>query len=214
LSAKHPALAHHFDDLAQQREAAELGMWMFLATEVLFFGGLFLGYAVYLYAYPDVFAEISHHLNVWIGATNTVVLLGSSLTMALAVYGARAGRRPVLTACLGLTILLGAAFLGIKAFEYYHDYLDRLVPGLAFDPGAWRQPQQVQLFLMLYYTMTGLHALHMIVGIGVLAVLAVLAWRGGFSPAYYTPVEVGGLYWHFVDVVWIFLFPLLYLIRH
>jgi cytochrome c oxidase subunit 3 len=207
--------AHHFENLAQQREAATVGMWVFLATEVLVFGALFTGYAVYHAIYPDAFAAGSRHLNALIGGTNTIVLLTSSLTMALAVHAAQTDRRRALVGLLIATVLLGVTFLGVKAVEYTLDFHERLVPGLAFDAASWTgegvDPRPVQLFLMFYYIMTGVHALHMTVGIGVLTVLIVLAWRGRFGADRYMPVEISGLYWHFVDIIWIFLLPLLYL---
>jgi cytochrome c oxidase subunit 3 len=216
MTGKSSVLAHHFADLEQQHEAATLGMWAFLATELMVFGGLFLGYTVYRIAYSADFAAASQHLNVVWGGINTVVLLTSSLTMALAVYAVRTDRSRMLLGCLILTAALGTLFLVFKCFEYYGDYVDNLVPGLAFRDQEWLErglnPQHVRLFLLFYYLMTGLHALHLIVGIGLLTVLTLLCWRGRFSAAYYAPVEVGGLYWHFVDVVWIFLLPLLYLI--
>jgi cytochrome c oxidase subunit 3 len=215
LSAKHGHLAHHFDSLEQQHEASTLGMWLFLATELLFFGALFTAYIVYRTSYPEAFAEASSRLDVWLGAVNTAVLLGSSLTMALAVHAAQVGRRRMLVLCLALTVVLGSAFLGIKASEYLHDYEQELIPGLAFQETGWSSPGQVpwiKLFFVLYFVMTGIHALHMIIGIGLLLVFIYLAWRNTFAPEYYTPVEMMGLYWHFVDIVWIFLFPLLYLI--
>ena len=205
------ALAPHFDDIEQQREAGSLGMWVFLVTEVMFFGGLFMGYIVYRTAYPGAFADASLHLNTTLGAINTAVLICSSLTMALAVHSAQMGRRNRLIGFLVLTMLLGMTFLGIKFVEYSHKFTEHLAPGSAFTyPGP--QAQQAELFFALYFAMTGLHAVHMIIGIGVLSVLILQAWRGRFSAAYYTPVELSGLYWHFVDIVWIFLFPLLYLI--
>jgi cytochrome c oxidase subunit 3 len=211
LAESRSALAHQFDDLAQQSAASSLGMWAFLLTEVMFFGGLFVGYMVYRTAYLAGFVAGSHHLDVLLGTLNTAVLISSSLTMALAVHAAQVDRRQLLSRFLLLTMLLGLVFLGIKGYEYWHKYHESLVPGLKFSyTGPY--PQQVQLFLTFYFIMTGLHALHMVIGIGLLAVLAVLAWRGLFSAAYYTPVEVIGLYWHFVDIVWIFLYPLLYLI--
>jgi cytochrome c oxidase subunit 3 len=206
--------AHQFDDLAQQHEADRLGMWAFLLTEIMFFGGMFLGYAVYRWAYPEAFNEASHHLDVWLGSINTVVLIGSSLSMALAVHNAQTGRRRALSLFLLLTMLLGLVFLGIKGTEYLHKYEDHLVPGIDF---VYPEPhrQQVQLFFAFYFGMTGLHAFHMVVGLGLLAMLVWQARRGRFSPDYYAPVELIGLYWHFVDIVWIFLFPLLYLLgRH
>jgi cytochrome c oxidase subunit 3 len=212
LSANHSALAHQFDDLTQQHEAANLGMWAFLATEVMVFGALFTGYAAYRAQFPEAFEDASAHLNVLIGGINTVVLLTSSLTMALSVHAAQVGRRRAILWGLGLTALLGTMFLALKAVEYYQDYRDNLVPELAFRPADWHHPEQVKLFLMFYYMMTGLHAVHLVIGIGIMLVLLLLAWRGRYTPDYYSPVEVGGLYWHFVDVVWIFLLPLLYLI--
>lgn len=208
-----PRPAHQFDDLGQQHEAASLGMWVFLLTEVMLFGGLFTGYTVYRSAYPEAFAAGSRHLDLIAGAVNTVVLILSSLTMALAVHAAQAGRRRALVGFLLLTLLLGGLFLGSKAVEYEHKFEEGLVPGRGFrlqDPRA----ERVELFFSFYFVMTGTHALHMLVGIGILAVLALLAWRGRFGAAYHAPVEVAGLYWHFVDIVWIFLFPLLYLIGH
>jgi cytochrome c oxidase subunit 3 len=205
------ALAEQFDDLTQQHEAARLGMWVFLVTEILFFGGLFAGYTVYRATYPEAFREASHHLDVLLGGINTVVLITSSLTMALGVHSAQEGRRRALIMCLLLTLVLGAVFLGIKGTEYAHKYEEQLVPGIDF---VYNGPHagQVQLFLIFYFGMTGLHALHLVVGLGLLGVLAFLAWRGHFSPDYYAPVETSGLYWHFIDIVWIFLLPLLYLI--
>ena len=189
-------------------------MWVFLVTEIMFFGGLFAAYTVYRWMYPDAFAAASHETDLGWGAINTVVLLGSSLTMALAVYFAQIGKRRALVTFVLLTILLGVVFLGIKGAEYHHKYVDHLIPGAGFQFEAQFQ-KHAQLFFLFYFIMTGMHALHMVVGIGLLAVLAARAWYGQFSPEYFFPVEVTGLYWHFVDIVWIFLFPLLYLIdRH
>jgi cytochrome c oxidase subunit III len=213
--AESPAVPmHQFDDVEQQYEAASLGMWAFLLTEIMFFGGLFTGYAVYRAAYPAGFAEGSHHLDIVLGGINTAVLICSSLTMALAVHSAQLGERRTLTHFLLLTMLLGLVFLGIKGVEYAHKFGEHLVPGSGFVAEGPYAPQ-VQLFFGFYFSMTGMHALHMVIGIGILAVLAWQAGRGYFSPAYFTPVELTGLYWHFVDIVWIFLFPLLYLLgRH
>lgn len=208
------ALAHHFDDSAQQYEAATLGIWVFLLTEIMFFGGLFTGYAVYRAAYAEAFAAGSHHLDIVLGSINTAVLISSSLTMALAVHAAQSGQRRQLVGFLLLTMLLGLVFLGIKTVEYTHKFEQHLVPGSGFRYAGLHAPQ-VQLFFSFYFGMTGLHALHMIIGIGMLTVLVWRAWRDHFSPMYYTPIETVGLYWHFVDIVWIFLLPLLYLIgRH
>jgi cytochrome c oxidase subunit 3 len=204
-------LAPQFDDVEQQRSADTLGMWVFLVTEVMFFGGLFLSYTIYRVIYPDAFADASRHLDVTLGAVNTAVLICSSLTVVLAVYSAQIGNRTLLLWFLLATILLGLVFLGIKFAEYAHKFAEHHVPGSAFVyPGPYTQP--AKLFFSLYFAMTGVHALHMVIGIGIFAVLFVQAWRNQFSPAYYTPIELSGLYWHFVDIVWIFLFPLLYLI--
>ncbi len=208
------ALAHQFEDLAQQREVASLGMWVFLATEVLFFGGLFLVYSVYRGWYPAAFAAGSHELLVWAGTLNTVVLISSSLTMALAVHAAEVGDRRALVLLLLATMALGCVFLGVKAFEYRTEYLEHHIPGWGFE-FAPEHFLHAQIFFALYFVMTGFHALHMIIGLGVMAVMAWLSWRGRITPEYPAPIEVAGLYWHFVDIVWIFLFPLLYLIgRH
>jgi cytochrome c oxidase subunit 3 len=212
--AHHPALAHHFDNIEQQTEAASLGMWVFLLTEVLFFGGLFLVYSVYRHLYPGAFTAASHELDVTLGAINTAVLITSSLTMALAVRAAQTGSRRMLVWLLIATMVLGGVFLGIKATEYAHKFAEHHVPGAQFQFER-KYFGEAQIFFSLYFMMTGLHALHMIVGIGIMLVMTWLAVRGRFSEEYYAPVEVTGLYWHFVDIVWIFLFPLLYLIgRH
>jgi cytochrome c oxidase subunit 3 len=216
MSAKETYLWHHFDDLEQQGEATALGMWTFLATEVLIFGGLFTGYTVYRARYSSDFAVASHHLNIVIAAVNTVVLLSSSLTMALSVRAVQTGQRRKLLTCMILTAVLGSMFLLLKAVEYTEDYKENLVPGLAFQDRDWSprgaDPAPVKMFLMFYYIMTGLHAVHLLIGIAVLAVMTELARRNWFSPEYYNPIEAWGLYWHFVDIVWIFLLPLLYLV--
>jgi cytochrome c oxidase subunit 3 len=209
-----PYVAHHFDDAEQQREASSLGMWLFLVNEVMFFGGLFTAYVVYRTAFPQAFYDGSHHLDIGLGAFNTVVLLTSSLTMALSVHAAQVSKRGMLVTNLILTQILGAIFLAVKAYEYTHKWHEHVVPGPYF---RWDGPDapNVQLFFSLYFAMTGLHALHMVVGAGLLFVLIFRAWQGMFNRNYYTPVEMVGLYWHFVDLVWIFLFPLLYLLgRH
>ena len=218
----HPSLQHHFDTLEQQKEASTLGMWLFLVTEIMFFGGLFTTYIIYRAKWPWAFEAGSHHLDVPLGLFNTVVLIGSSLTMAMAIWAAQVNRRKLIVVFLVATMVLGLVFLGVKSVEYYHKIEDDLVPGLGFDwkiePGA-QLPESaedfahhVEIFYSLYFIMTGLHAVHMICGIGVLAVLTVLAWKGRYDSAYYNPLECTGLYWHFVDIVWIFLFPLLYLL--
>ena len=207
------ALAHQFDDLGQQKEASIFGMWVFLVTEVMFFGGMFAGYATYRFRYHEAFMAGSNHLDILLGGINTAVLILSSLTMAMAVHAAQLSKRRALMTYLVLTMLLGSVFLGIKAVEYSHKFHQHLVPGphFAFE-GA--DPQHAQLFFSFYFAMTGFHALHMVVGIALLAVILWMAYQGRFSAEYHNPVEVSGLYWHFVDIVWIFLFPLLYLIGH
>ena len=208
----HPALQHHFRDLVEQKEAASLGMWVFLAQEVMFFGGLFLAYSIYRGLYAQTFAAAAHHLDWKLGTFNTAVLIGSSLTMALAVHAAALGHRKKIVIFLLLTIVLGSVFLGIKVVEYADKFEHHLVPGPTFQfPDG--DARQAQVYYTLYFAMTGLHALHMVIGIPILAAIAFFAWRGRYSPAYHTPVEMTGLYWHFVDIIWIFLFPLLYLIH-
>ena len=202
---------HHFEDLRQQKEASALGMWLFIAQEIMFFGGLFLTYAVYRTLNPHAFAEASAHLDWKLGAINTVVLIGSSLTMAMAVHAAAVGKRRQIVAYLLLTVALGSVFLGVKVVEYTDKFHHHLVPGEHFRfEGPLARPAEI--YFSLYFAMTGLHALHMIIGIPILLTLAVLAHRGRYSADYHAPVELTGLYWHFVDIVWIFLFPLLYLI--
>jgi cytochrome c oxidase subunit 3 len=210
-----PAVAHHFDDAEQQREAATLGMWVFLATEVMFFGGLFTAYVAYRALYPDAFGHASDHLDVRLGTTNTAVLITSSLTMALAVRAAQVGEAPArIVRWLAATMALGSTFLVIKLFEYAHKFREGLLPGPTFTY-AGPDARQAELFFSLYFGMTGLHAVHMVIGLGLLGWLVREARRGRFGPAFHTPVENCGLYWHFVDIVWIFLFPLLYLVgRH
>lgn len=221
----HPALQHHFENLEQQREAATLGMWVFLVTEIMFFGGMFFAYTLYRSQYGLEFASASNHLSWQLGAVNTAVLILSSFTMAYAVFNAQIGRQRRLVVSLILTIILGLTFLGIKAVEYKDKYHDRLIPGKLFPgnefspdkiellPGA--SAQNVEMFYWIYFAMTGMHAVHMVIGVGLLAVILYFSVRGRYGPEYHNPVEVSGLYWHFVDLIWIYLFPLLYLLgRH
>jgi len=207
-----------FETLDQQRESASFGMWVFLVTEVLFFGGMFMTYTLNRSTYPDVFGEASRSINLTLGAINTVVLIGSSLTMAMSVWAAQVGKKQLVTIFLILTLVLGSVFLGIKGVEYHEKFVEHHVPGLNFnfEPGADAATNaHAQLFFSLYFAMTGLHALHMIIGAGLLIWLIKESFRGRYTPEYSTPVDLVGLYWHFVDIVWIFLFPLLYLIdRH
>jgi len=209
-----PNLQHHFFSMDQQLEASVLGMWVFLVTEVMFFGGLFMAYIVYRTMYPSAWVASSHELNVYMGWGNTAVLIISSLTMALAVRSAQIGSRGGQIVNLILTMILGSVFLVVKYFEYAAKFEHHLVPGPHFQAPAGYEAlgNQMQIFFALYFIMTGIHAAHMVIGLGIMAVILVMAWRGKFGPSYYTPVEVGGLYWHFVDIVWIFLFPLLYLL--
>jgi len=204
--------------MEQQKESATLGMWIFLATEILFFGGLFLTYTINRHTYPDIFAECSKSLDLKLGGFNTVVLIASSLTMAMSVWSAQVGKKKLVTLFLALTLLLGCVFLGVKAKEYHDKYVEHHIPGLSFEfePGSdVATNAHAQLFFSLYFGMTGLHATHMVVGAGLLVWLIKESLKGRFTPEYNTPVENIGLYWHFVDIVWIYLFPLLYLIdRH
>lgn len=287
-----PGLQHQFEDMAQQEDSVSIGMWAFLAQEILFFGGLFTVYLVFRWKYPMAFAAGSNHLDAFLGGTNTVVLIVSSLTMALTVYYAQKGDRMKQVVLIVLTMIFGCGFLGIKAIEYNDKYQHGLVPSNGWnrttprtadggipvvkeaehkpetpaghgeaeheyinptgefqwkdislvehalqlekdtdkpvltqsekygyfsngeiDPDKFRD--RVKIFFWIYFMMTGLHALHMIIGLGVMAWLLYKAWKDTFSAEYYAPVEIAGLYWHFVDIVWIFLFPLLYLLgRH
>jgi len=215
-SHAHQELAHHFTDMPQQREAGTLGMWLFLATEVMLFGALFLAYTVYRYKYFDPFRAASGHLFVSLGTFNTCVLLTSSLMMALAVHAAHTGESKKIVRYILLTILFGAIFLGVKLAEYIIDYREGLVPLI-----GWWKPQsvdpmadrEIRLFFMFYFIMTMLHAIHMTAGMIVLGVIAWFAHRRRFSADYFDPVDIAGLYWHFVDIVWVFLFPALYLVH-
>ena len=277
-----PGLQHQFDDMKQQEESVSIGMWMFLVQEIMFFGGLFTAYLVFRSRYPMAFAAGSNHLDAFWGGLNTLVLIVSSLTMALTVYYAQKSNRSMQVIMIVLTMIFGAAFLGVKAIEYTSKYKDGLVPVTGLnqkvkeDPNAhyeaakpcwevehgaaaehqvvnprgeflWKDcslakvaqdgnfltsaekigyysngqidadkfRDKVRIFYFIYFVMTGLHALHMIIGLGIMAWLLWTAWKGYYTSEYYMPVEMSGLYWHFVDIVWIFLFPLLYLLgRH
>lgn len=248
-SENHPALVNQFDDMDQQRDASTFGMWVFLLTEIMMFGGLFAAYLIYRIKYYDAFVAGSTSISVNWGFANTLVLIGSSFTMAMAVWAAYKGNRRWQISFLILTMILGTVFLLIKAKEYYDKWDECHIPGHVIGKGfnAWggcdtnnpklgniaeevteraeKQHQEItpeyarqvatqtEIFFSFYFAMTGLHAFHMIIGLILLSWLLFRAWRGDFSPEYYTPVELGGLYWHFVDIVWIFLFPLLYLIN-
>lgn len=243
MSDSHPAhVAHQFDSAEQQRQASSLGMWIFLVTEVMFFGGLFGGYVIYRGMYPEAWIVGSHLLSIGLGGFNTAVLLASSLTMALAVHAAQTNKQRACATWIVLTMLLGLVFLGVKVVEYSAKVEHHLVPGeqFHFDPAHLQQlgeqhappveggsvhnfaqaiqmvkPNTLQLFFSFYFTMTGMHAVHMIIGEGLMLWLLLATLKGRFNAHYYNPVEICGLYWHFVDIVWIFLFPMLYLIgRH
>lgn len=231
-------VAHHFENAEQQRQSAQLGMWVFLVTEVMFFGGLFGAYTIYRSLYPEAWVVGSHMLSIGLGGFNTAVLLASSLTMALAVHAAQTDKRKASAIWIVLTILLGFVFLGVKVVEYSAKFEHHLVPGAHFHLDPLKElahleasgaqvgehlrhaletvnPNNVQLFYSLYFAMTGMHALHMIIGAGLMTWLLITTNKGRYSSAYYNPVEICGLYWHFVDIVWIFLFPMLYLVgRH
>ncbi|HEX8550842.1 MAG TPA: cytochrome c oxidase subunit 3 family protein [Abditibacteriaceae bacterium] len=221
---EHPHwLMHHFDDLTQQRETITMGMWAFLVTEIMMFGALFFVYSLYRFKYHDAYAAGSHLLDWKLGTLNTCVLLFSSLTMALAVHAAQLRQKKRLLTFLMLTTILGVMFLGIKAVEWIKDYHEGIIPGKFWGPTpetlshlapellAKLNLDNLQLFFIIYFSMTGLHAIHMIIGLGILVYYMMLARKGAFSEGNDQPVELFGLYWHFVDVVWVFLFPLLYL---
>ncbi len=213
-SAGHHA-AHQFENVEQQHDTSTFGMWVFLSTEVMFFGALFGAFAVYRYRYPNAWGVGSHHLNELFGGVNTAVLLTSSLAVALAVRAAQEGKSRTVVRLLLVTVAMAFVFLVIKGMEYYGEYREGLIPLLNFtnpDPAIQNaDPGKVQLFMVFYFVMTALHGLHVLGGIGLLSTIAFFAHRGKYTPAYNTPVELAGLYWHFVDLVWVFLFPLLYL---
>ena len=234
VHAAHPAhLRHHFETVEQQKEAASFGMWLFLLTEIMFFGGMFAAYLIYRNWYFDAFADASKTLSIWLGGINTLVLITSSFTMAMGVWCAETRRRKGLVLALALTIVLGVSFLGVKYNEYSEKFEKHHVPGASFSIETFVNPTaeevrdekivalapdmaaKTEIYFSLYFAMTGMHALHMIIGIGILIVLLIKAWGGAYTNGHMTTIENFGLYWHFVDIVWIFLFPLLYLIsRH
>ena len=203
--------AHHFSSLQRQNEAMRLGMWLFLAGEILLFGGLFTGYSIYRFQFPLAFAECSRHLELTAGTINTVVLITSSFTVALAIHYARTDRPRAAALCVALTLLFALAFLGIKAIEYSAHFRERSLPGKYYAFEEVRIPGAA-MFFTLYFIMTGLHGVHVLAGMSVLAWLLWRTLQGRYSSRYYTGLELGGLYWHLVDLIWIFLYPLLYLI--
>jgi cytochrome c oxidase subunit 3 len=203
--------AHHFDSAGDEFEASKQGMWLFLVTEVLMFGGLFVAYGIFRGLYPEMFHEAHKHLQVAMGATNTVFLITSSLTMVLAVGATQRGQRNRALAFLAITFLFGCGFLVVKYFEYSAKFHHGLLPGKYFVNEELTNPK-TPLFFSLYFVMTGLHAFHVIVGMCLMVWLIKRTKNNEFSPEFYTPVELVGFYWHFVDLVWIYLFPLLYLV--
>ncbi len=208
--SKTSLVAEQFEELEQQHEADQFGMWIFLATEVMFFGGLFACYSISRFTDPVAVAHASHHLGLALGGINTAVLLCSSLTMALAVRSIQLGQRKPTVGLLAATCTLGLVFLTIKGYEFHEKFVEHLVPGSGFRYDG-PNPGHAQIFFWLYFSMTGLHGLHVLIGVGLLSVIAVLTWRGRITKERYLAVEVSGLYWHFVDIVWVFLYPLLYL---
>lgn len=213
----HGLVAHQFNDAAQQHEAATLGMWAFLITEVLFFGGLILAYTIFRAKFPAAFAAGSHELDVALGGFNTAVLIISSLTMALGVHYAQLGDRKKLVRFLVLTLFFGSVFLGVKVIEYSEKYEHHLIPGFHFDYHGEAvgevNPRNVEMFFFIYFAMTGVHAAHMIIGAILLIVwLIPKAIKGAYNSEYYSPIEMFGLYWHFVDIVWILLFITVYVV--
>lgn len=205
-------LADHYATPEQQLEAGKLGMWLFLATEILMFGGLFVAYMVFRFFHPKLFVAAHKYLDVTMGATNTVVLLFSSLTVVLAIHAAQQNKKRFIVLNLVLTIACAVAFLVVKYFEYAHKVQDGLLPGMYFTNGVLPSPDETHIFFGLYFLMTGLHGFHVLIGIGILTWLLLRTIKGDFSSQYYQPLELGGLFWHLVDVIWIFLFPLFYLI--
>ncbi len=229
-----PHLAHHFDTPEQQYDAAKLGMWVFLVTEILFFSGLFCVYAIYRANHPEVFLYGHRFLDKRLGALNTIVLICSSFTMAWGVRCAQLGQRKGLVVNLAATLLFAATFMGIKTIEYSHKAHAGLLWGAKFHPAvheiegaggaahaavsdgalaAEEMPRNANIFFSIYFGMTGLHGLHVLVGMGLILWLLIRGAKGAFGPQYFTPVDIVGLYWHLVDLIWIFLFPLLYLIH-
>ena len=224
-----PYLRHHFETIEQQHEASAFGMWIFLLTEFMLFGGMFMAYMVYRNWYYPAFVAGSHQLSITAGTINTLILITSSLTMGLAVQAARLKNQAGLVRMLTATIVLGVVFLGVKATEWHKEWVDHHIPGINFSVEEFINPpagshdkalpadlaERTQVYFSLYFAMTGMHALHMIIGVGLLSFLALQARTGAYTTGYFASVENIGLYWHFIDIVWTFLFPLLYLVsRH
>lgn len=219
MSKENAVVAHHFQTYEQQRESASLGMWLFVGQEIMFFGGLFFAYALYRWMNFEIFVDCSRTLSLPIGFGNTLVLLSSSLTMAMAVYSCQKDNMKHLMLFLGLTLFLGLVFMGVKAFEYHGKWEHGLIPLLSWHPhepyvsaAILQNLPRAQMFYVLYFLLTGLHALHMVIGVGILIWLMIWTARGKFGAQRDVTIENFGLYWHFVDIVWVFLFPMLYLI--
>ncbi len=211
----HPKLAHHFDTMQQQHDASKLGVWLFLTTEILLFSGLFLAYAVYRVFHPEIFHHASRELSLELGGVNTMVLIFSSLTMALAVRASQLNSNKAAFWWLTITFLCGLTFMLVKTVEYSTKFHHGIFPGIFYNAhGAepFLHEQVTVTFFGIYFLMTGLHGFHVLVGMALIFWLMIRAAKREFSSEYYTPVEVIGLYWHIVDMIWIFLFPLLYLI--
>jgi cytochrome c oxidase subunit 3 len=206
-----PFLQHHFHEMGQQFDATKIGMWLFLVTEILLFGGLFVGYGIMHAKHPEAFMAAHHHLNRTLGATNTIVLLLSSFTMVMGVWSAQTGQRKKLIVFLVLTLLLAGCFLVVKYFEYSHKFHEGLLPGKFYSHEGDTVPGQF-MFFSFYFMMTGLHGIHVLIGMIAIGWILRRAIRGDFNPGYYGPVDLVGLYWHLVDMIWIYVFPLMYLI--
>ncbi|HTN51211.1 MAG TPA: cytochrome c oxidase subunit 3 family protein [Anaeromyxobacter sp.] len=204
-------LAHHFESLEKQTHAARLGMWLFLATEVLLFTALFAAYGVYRFLYPEGFAQASRSIETWIGFVNTLILVTSSFTVAMGLDAATRGNGRRTALLFAVSVLLALAFLGLKAVEYSHHFQEGQLPGRFYTFEGVQAPG-ASLFFALYFLITGLHAIHVIIGMTVLIVIGTRAGLGAYSAEYHVPVELAGLYWHLVDLIWIFVFPLIYLI--
>jgi cytochrome c oxidase subunit 3 len=204
-------LAHHFESLEKQAHAARLGMWLFLATEVLLFTALFAAYGVYRFLFTEGFEQASRAIETWIGFVNTIVLVTSSFTVAAGLDAATRGNGRRTALLWGVSVALALVFLGFKAVEYSHHFHEGQLPGRFYTFEGVQAPG-APMFFALYFLITGLHGIHVVIGMTVLTVVAVMAWRGKYTATYHTPVELGGLYWHLVDLIWIFVFPLIYLI--
>ncbi len=213
--AHHERQQHHFVSMEQQFDASKMGMWLFLITEILLFSGMFVAYAVYRVMNPEVFFGVSKLLDWKLGGFNTIVLLASSFTVALGIHYIQKNDQKKMIWCLIITVICACIFMVVKYFEYTGKFSHGIFPGEFYHPhGDYAQydfPYAPQFF-SIYYVMTGIHGLHVLIGIGIFIWLIVRANKGHFTNEYYTPIELSGLYWHLVDIIWIFLFPLLYLI--